>query len=94
MPSPEVIFSLLALAIFGTAVAYIVFFRILVRAGASNAMLVTLLIPVTALVLGNIFLDEAVQAKEIIGAIIIGMGLLFIDGRAINRFARKHRVAD
>ena len=94
LPSPEVMFSLLALAVFGTAVAYIVFFRILVRAGASNAMLVTLLIPVTALVLGNIFLDEAVHMKETIGAIIIGMGLLFIDGRMINWFTRKQCVAD
>jgi drug/metabolite transporter (DMT)-like permease len=48
-------------------------------------MLVTLLIPVTALVLGNIFLDEPVQSKEIIGAAIIGAGLLFINGRVINR---------
>ncbi|USG63123.1 DMT family transporter [Sneathiella marina] len=94
IPSVEVIFSLLALAAFGTAVAYIVFFRILVRAGASNAMLVTLLIPVTALVLGNIFLDEAVQAKEIIGAFIIGAGLLFIDGRVIHWLGGKYRITD
>lgn len=94
MPSVEVIFSLLALAVFGTAVAYIVFFRILVRAGASNAMLVTLLIPVTALVLGNIFLGEAVHTKEIIGAIIIGLGLLFIDGRMTKWFTRRQRVAN
>jgi len=44
-----------------------------------------LLIPVTALLLGNVFLDEAIQAKEIIGAVLIGMGLLFIDGRVIRR---------
>ncbi|MEH6527018.1 MAG: DMT family transporter [Sneathiella sp.] len=94
MPSVEVMFSLLALAAFGTALAYIVFFRILVRAGASNAMLVTLLIPVTALVLGNIFLGETVQAKEIIGALIIGAGLLFIDGRVIHYLTGKRNAAD
>jgi len=85
MPSQEAVFSLIMLAVFGTALAYIVFFRILVRAGASNAMLVTLLIPITALMLGNIFLGEPIQAKEILGAVIIGGGLLFIDGRVINR---------
>ncbi len=93
MPSMEAIWSLVALAVFGTALAYIVFFKILVRAGASNVMLVTLLLPVTALALGNVFLDEAIQAKEIIGALIIGSGLLFIDGRVINRFLGRHSVS-
>jgi drug/metabolite transporter (DMT)-like permease len=85
VPSMNAIWSLVALAVFGTAVAYIVFFKILVRAGASNVMLVTLLLPVTALALGNVFLDEPIQTKEIMGALIIGSGLLFIDGRVINR---------
>lgn len=84
-PSQATIYSLMALAVFGTALAYIVFFQILVRAGASNVMLVTLLIPVTALVLGNVFLNEPIQPKEIIGAIVIGIGLLFIDGRLVDR---------
>ncbi len=81
MPSLNVWFSVVGLAFFGTAIAYIVFFQILVRAGASNVMLVTLLIPVTALFLGNAFLNEAIRAQEIAGAVIIGLGLLFIDGR-------------
>lgn len=84
-PSQTTIYALIALAVFGTALAYIVFFQILVRAGASNVMLVTLLIPVTALILGNVFLNEPIQPKEIIGAIVIGIGLLFIDGRLIDR---------
>ena len=92
-PSQGTVLSLVALAVFGTAVAYIVFFKILVRAGASNVMVVTLLIPVTALALGNIFLGEPIQAKEIVGAIIIGAGLLFIDGRVINRLTKKHAAA-
>ena len=94
VPSQNTMLSLVALAIFGTAVAYIVFFKILVRAGASNVMLVTLLIPVTALVLGNVFLGEAIHSKEIIGAVIIGAGLLFIDGRVINRLTGKRVTAD
>ena len=94
VPSQETVLSLAALAVFGTALAYIVFFKILVRAGASNVMLVTLLIPVTALILGNVFLGEPIQSKEIIGAFIIGTGLLFIDGRVINRLTGKHAGAD
>ena len=55
--------SLIGLALLGTAVAYIVFFEILVRAGASNVMLVTLLLPVTGLFLGHIFLGEAIHTR-------------------------------
>ncbi len=94
MPSLGTVWSLVALAVFGTALAYIIFFKILVHAGASNVMLVTLLIPVTALILGNVFLDEQIQAKEITGALIIGAGLLFIDGRVIERLTGKRVAAD
>lgn len=93
VPSMDTVWSLMALAVFGTALAYIVFFKILVRAGASNVMLVTLLLPVTALALGNVFLGEPIQTKEIVGAIIIGSGLLFIDGRVINRLMGKRSAA-
>ena len=88
MPSTEVWMALCALALLGTAVAYVVFFEILSRAGASNAMLVTLLIPVTALLLGNLFLSEPILIYELAGAAIIGLGLLFIDGRLPRRAMR------
>jgi drug/metabolite transporter (DMT)-like permease len=65
-----------------------VFFKLLSRAGASNAMLVTLLVPMTAVLLGNVFLGESIQSTEIIGALIIGSGLLFIDGRIVKRLIR------
>ncbi|MEC7490137.1 MAG: DMT family transporter [Pseudomonadota bacterium] len=80
-PSMDVWFALFGLTLFGTAFAYIVYFQILVRAGPSTVMLVTLLIPITALFLGNMLLDEVLRTKEIIGALIIGTGLLFINGR-------------
>jgi len=88
LPSQKTVWSVIVLSIFGTALAYIVFFKIMVRAGASNVMLVTLLIPVTALVLGNVFLDEAIRAREVFGALIIGAGLMFIDGRLLRKNAR------
>ena len=69
---------------FGTALAYIVFFKILVRAGASNVMLVTLLIPVSAVALGVWFLDEPLVAREVIGALVICTALLVIDGRVLG----------
>jgi drug/metabolite transporter (DMT)-like permease len=90
MPSIEACLSLLAMALFGTAMAYIIFFKILVSAGASNVMLVTLLIPITAVMLGNIFLDETLRFQDVIGALVIGSGLLFIDGRILKLFTRKN----
>ena len=88
VPGVEIWLALGVLAVFGTAIAYIVFFEILVRAGGSNVMLVTLLIPVTALLLGNLFLSEPILIFEIAGAATIGLGLLFIDGRVPRRAAR------
>ena len=87
-PSAGTWVALGALALFGTALAYIVFFEILVRAGGSNVMLVTLLIPVTALLLGNLFLSEPILPYEVAGAATIGLGLLFIDGRLPRRAMR------
>ena len=87
-PSAGAWLALGALALFGTALAYIVFFEILVRAGGSNVMLVTLLIPVTALLLGNLFLSEPILLYEVAGAATIGLGLLFIDARVPRRAMR------
>lgn len=88
LPGTGTWLALVALALLGTALAYIVFFEILVRAGGSNAMLVTLMIPVSALLLGNLFLSEPIFMFEIGGAVIIGLGLLFFDGRLPRRIVR------
>lgn len=85
-PSIETVAALVGLAVLATSLAYLVFYKILVRAGAANAMLVTLLIPVSAMFLGAAFLDESFQIREIVGALVIGLGLIFIDGRIFRRF--------
>ena len=81
MPSLATWLSLIALAALATAFAYLVFFRILARSGATNVMLVTLLIPVTAILLGWLVLGEPLSLREIAGALVIGSALLVIDGR-------------
>ena len=88
MPGSATWLALGTLALFGTALAYIVFFEILVRCGGSNVMLVTLLIPVSAILLGYLFLGEPILGFEIAGAAVIGLGLLFIDGRVPRRIIR------
>ncbi len=86
LPSIQTWFALAALAVFGTALAYLVYFRLLASTEGSNVMLVTLLIPVSAIMLGNLFLDEPLYIHELVGAAIIGLGLLFIDGRLPKMF--------
>lgn len=73
------------MAIFSTALAYILYFRLLASAGATNAILVTLLIPVTAILLGAIFLNERLQWLHFLGMLVIGLGLSVIDGRLLSR---------
>ncbi len=69
------------MAVFSTALAYILYFRLIATAGATNAVLVTLLIPVTAVLLGSIFLGERLHILHFAGMAVIGVGLLVIDGR-------------
>jgi drug/metabolite transporter (DMT)-like permease len=88
VPSPDAWLALLGTAVLSTALAYVVFFQILVRSGASNVMLVTLLIPVTAILLGHFLLGEALAAREIVGAGVIGGGLLIVDGRGLQFLRR------
>ena len=73
--------AVLGLALLSTALAYVLFFRILASAGAVNLMLVTFLIPVSALVLGSAFLGEAPAPADFVGMALIGLGLAAIDGR-------------
>ena len=88
MPGIATWLAVLGLASLSTALAYIVFFQILRRSGATNVMLVTLLIPVTAILLGWLVLGEPIATREIAGAIVIGSALLVIDGRAVRMLQR------
>ncbi len=82
-PSAATWGALAGIALLSTALAYVLFFRILSTAGAVNLMLVTFLIPVSAILLGVLFLGETLQAKHFIGMAMIAAGLAAIDGRLI-----------
>jgi drug/metabolite transporter (DMT)-like permease len=88
MPGAATWLAVIGLAALSTALAYIVFFQILRRSGATNVMLVTLLIPVTAILLGYLVLGEKISPREIIGALVIGSALLLIDGRVVRFIQR------
>lgn len=80
-PSAGAIGAMAGLAILSSALAYIVYFRLLASAGATNSMLVTFLVPVSAILLGVLILDEQIALRHFAGMALIGLGLAAIDGR-------------
>lgn len=81
--------AILGLAWLSTALAYVIFFRIVVISGPQNAMLVTFLTPVTGILLGTIFLGESIATRMLAGLLLIAAGLASIDGRFGAHFARR-----
>ena len=73
--------AVLALGLICTALAYVLYFRILAAAGATNLLLVTFLVPVSAVLLGVFVLGETLRARHLGGMALIGAGLAFLDGR-------------
>ncbi|MXN65407.1 EamA family transporter [Stappia sp. GBMRC 2046] len=74
--------NVVCLGLLSTALAYLIYFRLLIKAGATNASLVTLLIPLSAILLSAAFLDEAVTPRQALGLGVILTGLVVLDGRA------------
>ncbi len=87
LPSTTTILAVAAMGVLGSALAALCNFTIVKRAGAMNAMLVTIVLPVTPVLLGAVFLGERLTVQEIVGAGIIAAALLVIDGRILRSSA-------
>jgi len=83
--------AIVALALLCTAFGYVMYFRLIDSAGATNALLVTLLVPPTAILLGSLFLGEQLAPQDFAGLLLIGLGLAAIDGRLLTIW-RKRRT--
>jgi drug/metabolite transporter (DMT)-like permease len=92
MPSAATSAAIFGLAAFSTALGYILYFRILATAGATNLLLVTFLIPVSAILLGALVLGERLSAQHFLGMVLIGAGLAAIDGRLLRLIRRPASV--
>lgn len=92
-PTPHIVTwgAMFGLALLSTAVAYIIYFRLLATAGATNVLLVTFLIPVSALLLGMTILGERLDVLDFVGMGMIGLGLAAIDGRLLTLVKRAVR---
>ena len=84
-PSGEVWAAVLGLALLATSLGYILYFNLLRSAGTTNTSLVTLIVPVSAILLGALFLGERLEPFELFGMALIGLGLLTVDGRLLRR---------
>jgi drug/metabolite transporter (DMT)-like permease len=88
LPSLKAIGAIVALAVVCSAFAYILYFRLIDRAGATNALLVTLLVPPVAIFLGSLVLSEVIEARDFAGLGLIALGLAAIDGRLLKFFSK------
>jgi len=86
-PGSAALAAIIGTGVFASALASICYFTILKRAGATNALLVTLLLPMTPIVLNGLFLGEHMSLREFAGALVIGLALVVIDGRLVRRAA-------
>jgi len=81
LPNARTWGAVVGLAVLCTALAYVIYFRVLTSAGASNLLLVTLLMPVNAVLLGVTLLGEDIEPRQATGMALIAAGLAVIDGR-------------
>ena len=92
MPHAGTWLAVLGVGLLSTALAYVLYFRILALAGATNLLLVTFLIPVSAILLGVLVLHETLLPRQVAGMALIGAGLAFLDGRLPRSFLQRMRM--
>lgn len=91
-PSAAALGALVGIATLSTALAYILYFRILASVGATNLLMVTFLIPVSAILLGVGFLEEVLLPRHLLGVALIGAGLAAVDGRLFRWLAHRRKA--
>lgn len=89
MPHISTVFALVGLATLSTALAYFIYFKVLSRTSATNLLLVTFLLPISAILLGMVFLGERLSVEQWAGMGIIAISLMLIDGRPAQRVLQK-----
>jgi drug/metabolite transporter (DMT)-like permease len=82
----EALASVAGLGVVATAIAYLLYFGLIAGAGPSSAILVTYLVPATALVYGATLLDEEVGLVQVLGLVLVLAGV----GLGTGAFRRRH----
>lgn len=95
-PSWAALGSLLVLAVFGTAVAFIVYYRLIERTSATFVSMVTYMVPVFGVILGVVVLDEQLRWNAYLGCGLILLGVMIVNGvfsRSLNWLRRPVNAA-
>ena len=92
-PSLSALGAVVALAVLSTALAFLIYFRLLARAGAVNTTLVNVLLPATAILAGALVLGERLEPRHFVGLAMIALGLMILDGRPARLIAQAWRGA-
>lgn len=85
---PRTYMAIAYFALGATAIAYLLYYRVLTLAGSGNLMLVTLMVTPIAIVLGAVVLGETLSPNAYKGFALLAVGLAIIDGRVIDRMRR------
>jgi drug/metabolite transporter (DMT)-like permease len=85
LPSSKALLAIVGMGALGSGFSALCHFTVLRRAGATNASLVTLIMPLTPILLGGLFLGEMLSTRDIIGACVIATALILIDGRVLGK---------
>lgn len=93
-PSPKSLLAITAMGILSSAFASLCHFTVLRRTGPTNAMLVTIILPLTPILLGSLLLGEQITLQQVVGGLVIASALVMIDGRLLNRFRRQANRAE
>ena len=88
-PSQTDWLNVLALGVLATALAYLIYFKLLAEAGATNASLVTLIVPASALFFGWLILGENLSTLQLAGFAVLLLGLVVLDGRILQRLGTR-----
>ncbi len=88
MPGATAMIATLALALLSTSLGYVLYFSLILRAGGTNTILVTLLIPAGGVFFAWALLGELLTRGEAAGMLLIALGLIVIDGRVLRRLRR------
>ena len=80
LPSPVATAALLTLGLGGTALAYVLYYYLLARVGATRTIIVTYLLPVTALIYGVLLLHEPLRLQSLLGMVLVLAGIAITTG--------------
>lgn len=91
VPSLTPVLAMFAIGLLSTGIGFMIFLRVLARAGATNLMIVNFLNPVSAILLGGLFLGETLSQQQLLGMVAIAIGLAAIDGRPARWLGKAFR---